>query len=294
MVAVKHLQIEAPAKLNLFLHVLGKREDGYHELYTWMQKISLCDSLELELRRSGAVEFSCDTKELTDDSNLAVRAAKLFLQQSVRLKGCGLKLHLEKRIPVAAGLGGGSSDAGTVLQVLNECAEGEFSEKEMIAMAKTLGADVPFFAIPAPAVLAEGIGEIMQPVESLMNYYFLLVNPGFFVSTAEIFRNLVLTRKKKNSKLPRLQQRNFTLDDMHNDLEEITCKLYPQVEKVKQSLQDVGAERVLMSGSGPTVFGVFEKKVFDNLDKQHILEQLSREYGEKVFWSKEHWGVAKR
>ncbi|PIE79254.1 MAG: 4-(cytidine 5'-diphospho)-2-C-methyl-D-erythritol kinase, partial [Chloroflexi bacterium] len=216
------LTVAAPAKINLFLHITGKRDDGYHTLITRMQKLDLCDSLSLQLTNSGAVEFSCSDNALAGRDNLAVRAAGIFLAQSRTLAGMGLRIELVKNIPVAAGLGGGSSDAGTTLQALNQLAGEEYSAAELVRMAISLGADVPFFAIAADAVLATGVGEIMQPVDSLDNFDFLLVNPGFSVSTAEIFQNFILTSSAKKSKLARLQQRSFSLETMSNDLEEVT------------------------------------------------------------------------
>ena len=290
------MRFEAPAKVNLFLYVTGRREDGYHDLLTRMQKIDLCDILDIDLNDSGRVQFSCTDETLpTDESNLAVRAAKIFFSQSRRLAGSGVRISLEKNIPVAAGLGGGSSDAGTVLRALNDLAGKEFSDKELIKFARGLGADVPFFSIEAPAVIARGIGDLMDPVDSLTNYDFLLVNPGFSVSTSEIFRKIILTSGRKKSTLARLQQQQcFNLQDMHNDLESISCALYPQIENLKQALREVGAQHVLMSGSGGTVFGVFAVNTVETDEKHSILEKLQAEYGSKVFWSKIYWGVAKR
>ncbi|MBM9520008.1 4-(cytidine 5'-diphospho)-2-C-methyl-D-erythritol kinase [Desulforhopalus vacuolatus] len=289
------MRFEAPAKVNLFLYVLGRREDGYHDLLTRMQKIDLCDILDIDLNDSGRVECSCSDKTIpTDENNLAVRAAELFFRESRQLSGSGVHISLEKNIPVAAGLGGGSSDAGTVLRALNDLAGKEFSDKELIKFARGLGADVPFFSIDAPAVIAGGIGDLMYPVDSLENYEFLLVNPGFSVSTAEIFRKIILTSAGKKSKLARLQQQSFNLQDMHNDLESISFALYPQIENLKQTLREVGARQVLMSGSGGTVFGVFAVGSVETDEKCSILEKLQAEYGSKVFWSKVYWGVAKR
>lgn len=282
------LSLSAPAKVNLFLHVLGKRVDGYHDLITWMQKIDLCDQIELTLTDTSDIKFTCSDAEVpADKNNLAVRAAELFLKRSNKLAGAGLQMHLEKNIPVAAGLGGGSSDAGTVLQGLNQIAGGEVSENELMEMAVTLGADVPFFAVNYNAVLAEGIGEIMTPVSSLEDYSFILINPDFFLSTAWVFGKLSLTNEKITSKVPRFQKQkgvSLSLADLHNDLENVSCKAYPQIDEMKKSLLEAGATQVLMSGSGPTVFGVFpdpEKSIGSDL--QRIVGELRQEYGKKVF-----------
>jgi 4-diphosphocytidyl-2-C-methyl-D-erythritol kinase len=287
----QHISLSAPAKINLFLHVIKKRQDGYHDLKTWMQKIDLYDRVDLRLNDMGVVEFCCDFPLLpTDNSNLAVKAAEVFLECSSRLSGCGVDIELEKKIPVAAGLGGGSSDAGAVLLGLNRLAELEFSVRELLALARPLGADVPFFAVEHPAVIAEGIGDVMYPVDPLLDCSFILINPNFFVSTAWAFENLSLTRQNKNSKVPRFRKHqpiSLTLADMHNDLEQVTCKRYQELEVMKESLLAAGASGVLMSGSGPTVFGVFPDSGNQHGSHlQSIVGQLRREYGNKVFLSR--------
>ncbi len=284
------LTVAAPAKVNLFLHVTGKRDDGYHTLITRMQKLDLCDYLSFEFIEGGSIEFSCSDASLSGNDNLAVRAATLFLSKSKRLSGYGLRITLQKNIPVAAGLGGGSSDAGTTLRTLNQIAEEEFTAEELASMAISLGADVPFFTTAESAVLAEGVGEIMQPVNPTEKFNFLLVNPGYSVSTAEIFKNFILTSPAKKSTLARLQRR-FSLDAMQNDLEEVTTRLYPQLKEIKNTLLDVGAAKALMSGSGPTVFGVFDTKT-DDAQKSDIARLLQQRYGEKVFWSKVYTGAS--
>ena len=281
----------APAKINLFLRVLGKRADGYHDLETWMQKLTLHDTLELEVFSGKGVVFSCDDPSLPGDgSNLAVRAAQMFLDVSQKSQGCGVRIHLQKNIPVAAGLGGGSSDAGTVLRGLNMIFGEELSERDLVDLARPLGADVPFFAVEHEAVLAGGIGDLMCPVSSIADCSFILVNPGFFVSTAWVFQNLTLTRQVKNSKLSCFQKYKtspLSCAEMHNDLEQVTCARYPEIEKIKAALVAVGAEKAIMSGSGPTVFGIFpdtEQSAVSELER--IVSELRREYGAKVYLSR--------
>jgi 4-diphosphocytidyl-2-C-methyl-D-erythritol kinase len=285
------LRISAPAKINLFLHVLGKRDDGYHDLITWMQKLDLCDTVDLCLVGDRSIEFTCDDRNLPVSSdNLAVRAAEAFLKQSACLKGKGLKIHLGKKIPVAAGLGGGSSDAGAVLRGLNQLSGFEFSRESLIDMARPLGADVPFFVIDDRAVIASGIGDEMYGVDSLENYTFVLVNPGFSVSTKWVFENLSLTSDEEHSKVSRFQKRNanhLSLDEMHNDLEGVTAVAHSEIEEMKQSLLAQGASKAMMSGSGPTVFGIFPD-VRDSIgsDFQNIADVLCRQYGNKVYVSR--------
>ncbi len=275
---------------------MGKREDGYHDLETWMQKINIYDFLELELQCGNQIEFSTeDTSIPTDETNLAVRAAMAFFQASKKQKAKGVKIKLRKEIPVAAGLGGGSSDAGAVLRGLNHLFDREFSEKQLIELARPLGADVPFFVVEHGAVLATGIGEIMQQVDSVRNCSFVVVNPGFFVSTAWVFQNLTLTSQSKNSKLSCFQKRkaeSLSLEDLHNDLEEVTSAKHSEIDQIKSSLLLAGASKVLMSGSGPTVFGIFRDDETAASDLNRIVGDLRQEYGEKVFLSRACTGAS--
>jgi 4-diphosphocytidyl-2-C-methyl-D-erythritol kinase len=294
---IRKISVQAPAKINLFLSVLGRRPDGYHDLETWMQKLDLSDTIELELHSGNGIEFSCDDASIPkDETNLAVKAALAFFQASKKSKGHGVRIILQKNIPVAAGLGGGSSDAGTVLRGLNDFFDREFSERQLIELARPLGADVPFFVVDHDAVFATGIGDIMYPVDSVGNCSFVLVNPDFFVSTAWVFQNLTLTSLSKNSKLSCFQKHkavSLSLQDMHNDLEQVTCVKHPEIDQIKRSLLAAGASHVLMSGSGPTVFGVFPdpERSFGS-DLMRIVGGLRQEYGGKVFLSRACTGAS--
>ena len=296
-IEITQLRIFAPAKVNLFLHILGKRDDGYHDLVTWMQKIDLSDTIELRLIERGGVEFTCDDKSLPINSdNLAVQAAESFLKKSVVLKKNSVAIHLKKKIPVAAGLGGGSSDAGAVLRGLNRLSGYEFTETALVEIAKPLGADVPFFAIKDNAVIAGGIGDELHVLDSLNNCTFVVVNPGFFVSTKWVFDNLMLTGEENSSNLTRFQKRNKvcpSLDEMHNDLESVTSVRYPEIQEMKESLLALGASKVLMSGSGPTVFGIFpDRRESIGSDFQNIADVLHRQYGNKVYISRACTGAS--
>ncbi len=283
------ITLHAPAKINLFLSVIGRRSDGYHDLETWMQKLQLYDTITLEiLPEDRKVEFFCSDPNIPADAgNLAARAASAYFAASRKGVGCGVRIFLQKKIPVAAGLGGGSSDAGTVLRGLNSIFEQEFSEPEMLEIARPLGADVPFFAVCHDAVVARGIGDIMYPVPSLDDCSFILVNPDIFVSTAWVFQNLTLTRPAKNSKLSCFQKHktvSLLLAEMHNDLEQVTSAKHPVIERIKGSLLTAGASKVLMSGSGPTVFGIFpDSDLLNSSDFARIVGRLRQEYGGKVY-----------
>jgi 4-diphosphocytidyl-2-C-methyl-D-erythritol kinase len=282
------LQLQAPAKINLILKVLSQREDGYHELETWMKKVGLYDSIGVKIVTQPGIELCCSSPAIpSDESNLLWRAAALFFKTSSRARGKGVSLYLEKNIPVAAGLGGGSSDAGTLLRGLNGFFGNEFDDETLVELAGSLGADVPFFAIEAQSVLATGVGEKMIPVSAPADCTYLLVNPGIAVSTAEIFAKFALTRTDKNSTLTgsrKLDPDTLRVVDLENDLERVTIQLFPVIAEIKAQLQQAGADGVLMSGSGPSVFGVFSdtaERREKTVGRASIA--LRRKFGDQVY-----------
>ncbi len=280
--------LRAPAKINLILRVVGKRNDGYHELETWMQKISLYDELTVDITDTYRITLRCIDSDLPEDeNNLVWQAAELFFNKSLNARGKGATIQLSKNIPVAAGLGGGSSDAGTLLKGLNAYFGNEFSGEELIEMGTSLGADVPFFVTDSESVLATGIGEIMQPVPALHGYTVILVNPGISVSTSAIFTKYALTIADKNSKLTgsrKLRIENLSLTDLENDLETVTMDQFPVIGKIKNMLKELGAENMLMSGSGPTVFGLFRKSSEDhNETMEKVVNTLRENFGDKIY-----------
>lgn len=246
----------APAKINLCLHVEARRPDGYHDLFMLMQRVTLADQLTLDLEPFSGVRIDCPGVDLPPGGeNIAVRAARRMLE--LANNKCGVTLRIEKRVPVAAGLGGGSSDAATVLLALNGMLELNLCAADLAAEGLRLGADVPFFLFQHTA-WATGVGERLQAVAGLPPVWYLLVNPGVEVSTAWVFRNLRLTSPGAVTKLPALPSTTGELLRLlHNDLEPVTISRYPVVGRIKQRLLEVGAQGALMSGSGPTVFGVF-------------------------------------
>lgn len=262
MGSCRKLHLQAPAKINLYLKVLGRRHDGYHELSTWMQKLKFADEVILSSVSSG-IKLHCSATDLAaDEKNLAHRAAVLFFKKT-GLK-TGVEIKLVKNIPIAAGLGGGSSDAAAVLTGLNTLFSAGLSENELMDLGLSLGADVPFFVSGCNSAIATGIGEKLQEKKSLKECWIILVNPGFPVSTKWVFENF-----------DRVQPVNFALtsgdnpyilgreidgsmpEKLYNDLESVTTARYPEVSKLKNELTELGASGVLMSGSGPTVFGIF-------------------------------------
>jgi len=251
------MKILSPAKINLFLQVTGKRPDGFHELYSLMCCLDLFDVILLRFGGKKIVVESANPKIPLDETNSAYRAARLFFD-SMQITA-GLNIRIEKALPVAAGLGGGSSNAAGVLMGLNRRYGSPFSRDELVAMGLELGADVPFFLFQKPA-LASGVGEILEAYRGTLPYHVVLLNPGFEVLTGEVFGNLNLglTKCKKIITKPLLKQSGFDpLLHLCNDLETVTIPKYSVIEVLKKKLLKYGALGALMSGSGPTVFGLF-------------------------------------
>jgi 4-diphosphocytidyl-2-C-methyl-D-erythritol kinase len=251
------MKILSPAKINLFLQVTGKRLDGYHELFSLMCCVDLCDTISLQFGLKGIRIESSHPQVPLDDTNLAHRAATVFFK-ALNVKE-GLKIFIDKSIPVAAGLGGGSSNAASVLSGLNQHYGHPFSRNRLMSMGLGIGADVPFFLFGKPA-LASGIGEKLEAYPGPLPFHIVVVYPGFRVSTGEVFQNLNLglTNCEKKFKKPFSIKIDFD-PGVHlcNDLEIVTASEYPVITSIKEQLLIQGASGALMSGSGPTVFGLF-------------------------------------
>ncbi len=248
----------APAKINLCLHVTGRREDGYHDLATLMQRVDVQDRLEITVSSGSEITACCPQLVLPPGvENIAARAARLFL--SYIREECSVAMRIDKKIPAAAGMGGGSSNAASVLLALNDMLGVNLSQSELISIGVKIGADVPFFLYDQSAAWATGVGERLQPWPGLPPVTFVLVNPGIEVSTAWVFKTLGLTCSRPIAKIPRFPVRTSGLVRLlHNDLEIVTCQRHPVITTIKERLLAGGAAGALMSGSGPTVFGVFD------------------------------------
>jgi len=251
------LTVPAYAKLNLTLEVLGKRPDGYHELHSLMCSLALHDSVRLELAPEIAVR--CSLPELAGPGNLAHRAAFL-LQAATNYQG-GTMISIEKRIPVAGGLGGGSSDAAATLTGLNRLWDTGLSGEALGSLAAQLGSDVPF-CLAGGVALASGRGEILRPLPPLPPVTILLVHPPIQVSTASIYSALTPDGYGDGMASERLATLAYATPPeewpLVNALQPVTLRAYPLVGKVLELLRDLGAAPVLMCGSGPTCFGFFE------------------------------------
>ncbi len=257
----KTLSLKAPAKINWFLQILRKRKDGYHDIMSLMQCVSLFDELIFEHADSITVESEMDIPAC---DNLIYKAASL-LKQSVSF-GKGARITVKKQIPSGAGLGGGSSDAAWTLYGLNTLWDLGLKQGELISIGARLGSDIPFF-FHAPAALVEARGDVVRPLKVESSFTILLVKPEMNISTAWAYnaydecRNRALTKKPVDIKLfcRALRKQDFLslANLLFNDFEAVIVRRCPAVGKIKQELIEAGAEASLMSGSGPTVYGVF-------------------------------------
>ncbi len=250
------LNLLAPAKINLFLLIQGQRPDGYHLIFTLFQKVSLWDEIVLSIaHRERGIYLECPNSNLSSGpDNLAYRAAALFLRET----GLDLqvKIVLKKAIPVGGGLGGGSSDAASVLRGLNELAGLPLGPSDLHLLASSLGADVPFFLLEAPAAIGRDIGTDLEVISTAHRWY-VLVYPGFPISTRWVYSQYVLTSQDRDTTFGT----NRTETVMwQNDLEGLVMARYPEIAQIKAGLVSYGAEAALMSGSGSTVFGAFLSK----------------------------------
>ncbi|QWU18141.1 4-diphosphocytidyl-2-C-methyl-D-erythritol kinase [Paenibacillus sophorae] len=255
---------KAPAKINLMLDVLHKRPDGFHEVEMIMTMVDLADRLEMsELRRDTIIISSQAGYIPLDEKNLAFQAAKL-LKERYGVKQ-GVHIHLDKKIPVAAGLAGGSSDAAAALRGLNRLWQLGLSSEELQELGAELGSDVPF-CVTGGTALATGRGEKLTPIASMPQCWVVLAKPPINVSTAEVYGKLRADRIAVHPSA-RLMQEAVEAGDFQavcgrlgNVLEEVTLKLHPEVQQLKEAMIRLGADGVLMSGSGPTVFGLVSKQ----------------------------------
>ncbi|WP_059105314.1 4-(cytidine 5'-diphospho)-2-C-methyl-D-erythritol kinase [Shouchella shacheensis] len=255
--------VKAPAKINLSLDVLDKRSDGYHNVEMIMTMVDLADRIDLTKREDGRI--SIDVSEgfvPVDERNFAYQAAAL-LKKRFSVKA-GVHIYITKRIPIAAGLAGGSSDAAATLKGLNELWGVGLSVEELATLGAEIGSDVPFCVYGGTA-LATGRGEIIEPLPAPPPLWVVLAKPPIGVSTAHVYGGLdvnTIQHAKTSEMIDALKRQDgqAICHLLHNVLEGVTLKLHPEVAHIKEQMQRFGADGVLMSGSGPTVFGLIEKE----------------------------------
>jgi 4-diphosphocytidyl-2-C-methyl-D-erythritol kinase len=272
------MQIRSYAKINLLLRILGRRRDGYHNLLSLFQRIDLWDELSYE-PLAGRIEVESDSPELPSGPfNLAFRAAEILASQAGR--NAGVRIRIAKRIPVGAGLGGGSSNAGTTLIALNRLWNLGLSARELANIGKTIGSDVPFFCHEISAAWVAGRGERVTPARVRFDAWYLLVSPGFSISTAEAYRLWDESPEADKKKLTKgidkytissfqTLTRRALYSRLGNDFDEVIFRRYPVFSDLRKEMTALGAKKVMLSGSGSTLFGVF-------LDKREVQRAETR------------------
>lgn len=279
------ITIKAYAKINLGLDVLRKREDGYHDVCMIMQSLELHDTITISKTTSTEITLQTNLKNLpVDKNNLVYKAAALFLETiSV---GNGLHIRLDKNIPVAAGLAGGSSDAAATLKGLNMLYGAGLTQEELMKLGVKLGADVPY-CIKLGTALSEGIGEVLTTLPSIPECQILVVKPNISVSTKYVYENLRLNGDVKHPEIAGMKAAlaNGNLvslaELMDNILQSVTVKDYPIISEIKKRMTEHGAMVSLMSGSGPTVFGIYNNSLY--AQEAYDYFKANPSYGKQVF-----------
>ena len=263
------ITITCPAKINLSLDVIGKRANGYHELRMIMQTVDICDLITVSLNDNGNITVYSDNKNVPlGEDNIVYKAAKLFFDKLG--KTFGAEIEIKKNIPMGAGMAGGSADAAGTLKALNVLTDKPFSDEELEVMGKNIGADVPF-CIRGGCCLCEGIGEVLTPLPDMKGVYLAVAKPEFSVSTPWVYKNLKLSEEsvhpETNKLIKALETGEYEAFNKFsgNTLECVTAGEYPEIEEYKSLMKENGAFFSMMTGSGPTVFGLFkDKKNADN------------------------------
>ena len=279
---MNQIELKALAKINLGLDVLGRRENGYHDVRMIMQSIFLYDEVRIEKKEAAGIEVETNLKFLpVGEDNIAYKAAKLLIDEFGI--GEGVRITLRKHIPVAAGLAGGSSNAAAVLFGMNRIFRLGLSQKDLMERGVKLGADVPY-CIMRGTVLAEGIGEELKRLPAMPKCTVLIAKPPISVSTKTVYEALdskeITEHPDIDGIIKGLELGNLKMiaDSMGNVLEKVTVPMHPEIEEIKQEMKEAGALGAMMSGSGPTVFGLFESRAAARVAQRNIREkELTRQ-----------------
>lgn len=278
---MKTLTRNAYAKVNLALDVLRRREDGYHDVCMIMQNLSLYDTLTFTMEEADmlAITLSCDKGFVPCDERNLIYKAIVLMGETYHLTG-HIHVELVKRIPVEAGMAGGSTDCAAAFHAMRELYGLDISDQELMKLGVKLGADVPY-CIMAKTALSEGIGEVLTEVAPLPDCFVVVAKPTISVSTKMVYENLHANELQHHpdvaGMIEALKQGDLSgvASRMENVLETVTTKLYPQIEEIKQSMKETGAENAIMSGSGPTVFGLYRGKAI----AEQAAEKIRQQYG---------------
>ncbi|MCY7296993.1 4-(cytidine 5'-diphospho)-2-C-methyl-D-erythritol kinase [Alteromonas sp. a30] len=239
----------APAKLNLFLHIIGQRADGYHNLQSLFQLLDYSDSLQIKVDNSSDIRVSANVNDIPLEENIIYKAGKLLQETTGTTKGC--HIQLDKKLPMGGGLGGGSSNAATTLIALNQLWDLGLTQTQLQQLGLRLGADVPIFVFGQNA-FAEGVGEQLSAV-NLPEHYFLVVNPGVHVSTQKVFQHPDLPRNTA-----RIDKETYSFLNSHNDCQKLVCEMYPNIAKTLGWLLQYAPSR--MTGTGSCLFSIYNDK----------------------------------
>lgn len=274
----------APAKVNLYLEVRRRREDGYHDIETVFERVSIFDEVSIELAH-GATSIKCDDPSIpTDEKSLMSRAVSVFKERS------GVREHfnivLKKNIPVSAGMGGGSSDTAAILAGLNQISGSPLSLEALLSVAGGLGADIPFFLSGSSFAYGTGRGDIIYPLSGQPEIWHVIINPPFGVPTKDVYGKLSafsLTKERSVDKIFSAFLRKNDIEgiagNLRNDLQIIVLQEFPILKQVFSALTEAGAKGVLLSGSGPTVFGIFDRETV-----KKTAEELGRSFRQEDGW----------
>jgi 4-diphosphocytidyl-2-C-methyl-D-erythritol kinase len=261
---MREIYLKAPAKINLALHIKGLREDGFHELQMIMQSISLADRIKLKKKSGGIVVKTSHVELPTDEENLAYQAAEIFFDQHSEI-GEGVEIYIEKNIPIAAGMAGGSTDAAAVLKGLHQLFEVKMNYKNMRKNLETIGSDVPY-CLEGGTAYASGKGELLEELPFIGEKYLVIVTPSFKISTPKVYELYDQLGKTYNSdfeavldNLKNKNKINWNLD-FKNDLKNAAEKICPEINEIKDIFNNTKAEFTMISGSGPTVFSFYSSR----------------------------------
>ncbi len=280
---MKKISILAYAKINLFLDITKKRKDGYHNIVSYMQSVTLCDELRIAPNESGGISITCDNPNVpTGESNLVFRAAQKYFEYCG--ESFGVEIDIKKRIPMAAGLAGGSSDAAATLIALNQMGNKRLSEEQLCYIGAQIGADVPFCVVGG-AMMAHGIGEILDKTKRIPKCTILIACGGNQVSTVSAYGELDKKYNNFDTYSPKTEEFNQLIEGcyeksldkvakgMFNIFESVVVPKLPSIENIKNTMLKQGAKGAMMSGSGASVFGLFA----DDESAKHAQEELKKE-----------------
>jgi len=270
---------KAPAKINLAIDVLRKRPDGFHEVRMIMQSVALYDIISLRPVLDGRITVTSNSSAIPTDSNNIVYKTAEYLKQKYNVKA-GAEIYIEKNIPVSAGLAGGSADAAATLKLLDEAWKLKLTKSEMLDIAKKLGSDVPF-CMTGGTALAEGLGEKLTPLKPMPECFILLAKPDMDISTKEVYERIdkenITKRPDIDAMIKAIEKQDLAAisKELCNVLEYVTVKKCPVISEIKEKLIEYGALGSVMSGSGPTVFGIFQDQASAYIAYDNIKNMVS-------------------